>query len=453
MEIKFILIINLLICGIFVILSSSTETNDHQVNKYHYYITNIHGIGYLELTSLKNLKGVNWWIEVGDLLLLSGIDLNTKFLHSYDVKVITYPNSKENIISNIDQVAIYANSKHMPEFPPGLFNSAILLLRRGGFSIFHFVTKESMKKFNVTSFPFMIASPNLVLIREFKNEEKHPEIVIKATPGQLANEINSTRWFAHDTQLALYNRYTRGTDIARAQSWIETTVRSIVSSNVKVTTQSFSVGTTPAYNIIVNFTGTSRPNDWYIVGAHYDSTSQSPTTAAPGAEDNGSGSAGLIELIYALSKYPPAATVIIIFYSGEEQGCYGSKANVNELNRAGDASKVKLVIIMDMIAFAVRTNNLVVLYESYSRFNATLAKFAAAADAYGNIGSAFSYNPFGSDHMPYLTSGYNALLNIDYDYDSYPYYHRTTDTPNRLVPSMAYGILRSIAAVLGDTVY
>jgi len=108
---------------------------------------------------------------------------------------------------------------------------------------------------------------------------------------------------------------------------------------------------------------------------------------------------------------------------------------------------------MDMIGYAARANNLMVLYESYSRFNATLAKFAAAAQAYGNIGSAFSYNPFGSDHMPYLSSGYTALLNIDYDYDSYPYYHRTTDTPNRLVPSMALGILRAIAAMLGETVY
>jgi len=301
------------------------------------------------------------------------------------------------------------------------------------------------------SFPFMIASPNSILIKEFKNEKHLPEINIKATPQQMANVINVTRWFATDSKLASYNRYTRGTDIINAQYWIEQTVQTIAPT-ATVSNQHFRVGSTDAFNVIVTFTGKSRPNDWYIVGAHYDSTSESPNTAAPGAEDNGSGSAGLVELIHALARYPPAATVKLVFYSGEEQGCYGSTANVNALKAAGDASKVKLVIIMDMIGYAA-SSELMVLFESYSKFNATLATFAAAAEAYGNIGSAFSYNPFGSDHMPYLKNGYTALLNIDYDYDSYPYYHRMGDTPNRLVPGMALGILRSIAAVLGETVF
>jgi len=440
-----------LVCCILATLASdlSLPNSNPKLNS-NYFVANIHEIGFKELKSLKEYPGVNWWIEVGDVLLLSGSDLDVT-LHAYGTKKIIDPNGG-NIIATIDRVVVYSNSKHSPhELPDGLLNSAILLLRRGGFSIFHFKNQESMTKFDLSDFPFMLASPNLILIREYKNDEHRPEITLKADPQQMANVINVTRWFESDSRLAMYNRYTRGTDIVNAQYWIEQTIQAIAPTAV-VSNEPFKVGSTNAYNIMVTFTGKTRPNDWYIVGAHYDSTSESPTTKAPGAEDNGSGSAGLIELIHALVKYPPAATVKIIFYSGEEQGCYGSTANVNALNAAGDASKVKLVIIMDMIGYAASSKYMVLL-ESYSRFNATLTPFAAAAETYGKIGAAFSYNPFGSDHMPYLKNGYTALLNIDYDYDSYPYYHKTTDTPNRLVPPMAQGILRTIAAVLGEKIY
>jgi len=383
----------------------------------------------------------------------SGVDNLEVDLHPYAVKKIVDPQTWQPVDFDLDAVVLYARSKmeDLGDAPTGLFKETILLARRAGYYILHFRNKDAMNNFNFSTFPLMKINSDLVLLREYCNEEYFTDIPKLKNPQQLADAINITRWFESVTKLASYNRYTLGSDIANAEFWIEQTAQTAAPQAV-ITNEPFRVGSTNAYNVVVKFTGTERPNEWYIVGAHYDSISQSPSTAAPGAEDNGSGSAGLIELIYGFAKYPPKATVLLVFYSGEEQGCYGSKANVALLNQNGDKSKVRLVTIMDMVGYAA-SSQLIVLLETYSQYSSTVQEFQNSCRTYGNIGSVVSYNPFGSDHVPYLLGGYNALLNIDYDWDSYPYYHRTTDTPNRLVSSMALGILRGIAGVLGVRAY
>ncbi len=70
-----------------------------------------------------------------------------------------------------------------------------------------------------------------------------------------------------------------------------------------------------------------------IVGAHYDSRTndlRDGTSAAPGADDNGSGVAAVIELARILSKYPSRAPIIFVLFAGEEQGRYGSIAFVRD---------------------------------------------------------------------------------------------------------------------------
>src|SRR5690606_24308011 len=105
------------------------------------------------------------------------------------------------------------------------------------------------------------------------------------------------------------------------------------------------------YNVMARLPGTGRPDDIIVVGAHYDSISQSPQTTAPGAEDNGSGTAGLLELARILAPARPEATILFIAYAGEEQGLNGSYDHVRKLRAAGELTKVKAVYNMDMIAY------------------------------------------------------------------------------------------------------
>ena len=74
--------------------------------------------------------------------------------------------------------------------------------------------------------------------------------------------------------------------------------------------------------------GTERPNDVVIITAHIDSRVTDPLNAdafEPGANDDGSGSAAVLEAARVLSKHKFPGTIVYSLDSGEEQGLYGAK--------------------------------------------------------------------------------------------------------------------------------
>jgi hypothetical protein len=74
--------------------------------------------------------------------------------------------------------------------------------------------------------------------------------------------------------------------------------------------------------------GTERPNDVVIITGHIDSRVTDPLNAtldAPGANDDGSGSAAVLEAARVLSKHKFPGTIVYSLDSGEEQGLYGAK--------------------------------------------------------------------------------------------------------------------------------
>ena len=74
--------------------------------------------------------------------------------------------------------------------------------------------------------------------------------------------------------------------------------------------------------------GTERPNDVVIITGHIDSRVTDPlnaTSDAPGANDDGSGTAAVIEAARVLSKHKFPGTIVYAALSGEEQGLYGGK--------------------------------------------------------------------------------------------------------------------------------
>ncbi len=74
--------------------------------------------------------------------------------------------------------------------------------------------------------------------------------------------------------------------------------------------------------------GTERPNDVVIITGHIDSRVTDPlnaTSDAPGANDDGSGTAAVLEAARVLSKHKFPGTIVYAALSGEEQGLYGGK--------------------------------------------------------------------------------------------------------------------------------
>ena len=84
--------------------------------------------------------------------------------------------------------------------------------------------------------------------------------------------------------------------------------------------------------------GTQRPNDVVIITGHIDSRVTDPMNAtadAPGANDDGSGTAAVIEAARVLSKHKFPATIVYAALSGEEQGLHGGKIMADYANAQG----------------------------------------------------------------------------------------------------------------------
>src|SRR3954463_7693156 len=84
--------------------------------------------------------------------------------------------------------------------------------------------------------------------------------------------------------------------------------------------------------------GTERPNDVVIIQGHIDSRVtdiMNFTSDAPGANDDGSGTAAVIEAARVLSKHKFPGTIVYAALSGEEQGLYGGKTLANYAKAQG----------------------------------------------------------------------------------------------------------------------
>jgi Zn-dependent M28 family amino/carboxypeptidase len=236
------------------------------------------------------------------------------------------------------------------------------------------------------------------------------------------------------------NRWTRGAQVLLARDWLA--AQFAVLEGFTVITTSFPVTYSTGWNVIATLPGTTRPGDWYVVGGHYDSTSENPSVAAPGADDNASGCAGVLELARLFAAHPPDATMIFICFSGEEQYLYGSQDYVDDLSAAGDLGHVLGAYIIDMIAFSAGPPLEAILEtESPVGLDFTNAFNDAALD-FTTLGIVREYGVCCSDHAPFLWASRPAVLAIEADYPSNPNYHTTNDLPGYLTPALAGQILR-----------
>jgi Tol biopolymer transport system component len=165
-------------------------------------------------------------------------------------------------------------------------------------------------------------------------------------------------------------------------------------------------------NVLATLRGTVDPDLVYLVSSHYDSVE-----AGPGADDDASGTAALLEAARVLANHPLPATVIFASFTGEEGGLLGSR----EFVRRAVASKLHVVGALnnDMVGWTndARLDNTIrysnpgirdiqhgaaMLFTRLITYDALYFKGTDAAslyDAYGDvIGGIGSYPVLGSPH-------------------------------------------------------
>ncbi|MDD5720257.1 MAG: M28 family peptidase [Candidatus Krumholzibacteria bacterium] len=201
-------------------------------------------------------------------------------------------------------------------------------------------------------------------------------------------------------------------------------------------------------NVVATKLGATAPAEIVVVGGHYDSTSGQPATLAPGAEDNASGACLVMEIARISAGREFERTVQFVLFDAEEVGLRGSQHFVQEAVAAG--RDIVAAITADMVTYY--QNNYAVVIEGQTNWEWLMSIMAANVAGYTDISYRKDYYSWGSDHVPFQQAGIAAFLAIDWDWDEYPYYHRTTDTWARIAGTAHIGleIARASAGTLAD---
>jgi len=109
-------------------------------------------------------------------------------------------------------------------------------------------------------------------------------------------------------------------------------------------------------NIIGYVKGTSYPNQYIVISAHYDHLGKKGSKVYNGADDNASGTAAVLAFGQAISKKPLKHSVILLFTDGEEVNLLGAKAFISQQKLL--LPHIKLNINIDMIAGSTSTKRL-----------------------------------------------------------------------------------------------
>jgi len=114
-------------------------------------------------------------------------------------------------------------------------------------------------------------------------------------------------------------------------------------------------------NIVATLKGTQPESEGrtYVVSGHYDSMCTSPTDAkcdAPGANDDASGTAAVLEMARVMARYKFDATIIFMAVAGEEQGLLGSTYFAEQARQKG--MDVEAMFTNDIIGSSLGGNGL-----------------------------------------------------------------------------------------------
>lgn len=209
------------------------------------------------------------------------------------------------------------------------------------------------------------------------------------------------------------NRYYTTTSGKNAADWIaqQWTTLAAGKSFAKVSRVSHS-----GYNqqsVLLELTGSERPQDIVVLGGHLDSIvsgGMTESTRAPGADDDASGIATLTEIAKVLvqSGYRPKRTIRFYGYAAEEVGLRGSKDIANAVKAAG--SQVLAVLQLDMTNYKGGVDD-IVLMTDYT--NANLNSYLASLISTYQPSLKQSTDQCGygcSDHASWHNAGFAAAF-------------------------------------------
>jgi hypothetical protein len=217
-------------------------------------------------------------------------------------------------------------------------------------------------------------------------------------------------------------------------------------------------------NVIGRLPGSRPGQGKFVVTSHFDATgSRTPdwrgwADPAPGADDNLSGTAAVVEIARILAQEAPLPfDVEFVAFDGEELGLWGSDTLAAAEKAAGQP--ILGVLNMDMIGYNPRTDSLAIMTNRSSHYLADYVRESEALDPQDGLDVALTIdNLVNSDHGPYWENGYAGFMMIENlrIVRHNPQYHQLTDrvgTISRDGSQMARGanvLLKTLRRLAAD---
>ncbi len=265
------------------------------------------------------------------------------------------------------------------------------------------------------------------------------------------DQLSRDRFAADLATLAGHaTRHSASADFDAAATWA---AAQLAEAGFAVTTQPVPRVGGRCRNVIADRPGTGpAPRDVVLVTAHLDSVNlRGPEAPAPGADDNASGSAGVLAIARALDGAETELDLRLVLFGGEEQGLFGSSHHVAGLTGA-ERARIRAVVNMDMIA-GLNTAVRGVLLEGAAVSRTVLDALAEAAATYTGLAVSIGLSPANSDHVPFIDVGVPAVLTIEGADGTNRRVHTERDTVAELDLDLAMEILRmNVAFVAGALV-
>ena len=193
-----------------------------------------------------------------------------------------------------------------------------------------------------------------------------------------------------------------------------------------------------------------------LIGGHYDAISETSGASAPGADDDGSGIAVVLEIARIFAGVGLKRGVMFAAFGGEEQGLFGSQA-VADL-AARDRWAIDVMVNLDMVGHVdpQRPINIVVEYDMGNadpRNDAAAKAFGLqmAQHAADYTGMTVEHTDiWSSDYMPFEAKGYPCIDLYDGAADA-PFYHTTQDKMAQVDLARLTDVTRLVGAFVAAT--
>jgi len=183
-------------------------------------------------------------------------------------------------------------------------------------------------------------------------------------------------------------------------------------------------------------------SEYVLLGGHRDHFGEQAGVLFPGADDNASGTAILLEIarILAESNTKPKRSVLFVSFSGEEQGLWGSRLYISKPARPLNHTSAMINVDHAGIGNGRLTVGITGLPNDLARGAARTAGIAERVDLYG-------FFP-GGDHVPFKEVGIPTVTIVTGG--THPHFHTPSDTADSIQPDVLAAAARYVLALVWE---